>query len=62
MVFYRVVRASFQVMRDLSPLVLAVPIQEVEDELLFLAPIGLFYPGIEMVMPALTTLLTDPAG
>ena len=60
MVLYRVIRATVQVTGDLGPLVLARLIEKEQDELLFLAPICLLYPGVQMVMPALAALFADP--
>ena len=60
-VFYRVVRAALQILRDYRPFVLTEPILDVEDELLLKAPVVLLDPRIQMVVPALATLLPDAA-
>ena len=58
-VFDRVVRSPFQVLRDNSPLILLQSVLDVQNELLFHRPFVLFYPWIQMVVPSFTALLAD---
>ena len=59
-IFDSVVCAAFQTMGDLSPLVFVDLVFDEQNELLFLGPLNLLDHWIEMVVPALTTLLADP--
>ena len=54
-----IISATFQVGSDDSPLVFEPTVQDVKDELLFVTPLILLDLGIQMVVPALTALLTD---
>ena len=61
-VLYRVVRAAFQVCGDHGPLIVELTVQNVKNELFFLAPLVLLDFGIQMVMPAFTALFSDATG
>ena len=63
MVLDRVVGAPVKNFGDVSPLVLIVelPMHKKEDPLLFSAPVDLLDPRVQMVVPALATLLAHAA-
>ena len=61
MIFDRVVCAALQVLRNDRPLVFVLTVLDVQDELFLKAPVVFLDPWIQMVMPALATLLADSA-
>ena len=59
MVLDSVVSATLQHLGDFSPLVVDDPVHEEQNPLFLLAPGDLLYHGVEVVVPALSALLSD---
>jgi len=55
-----VVGATFKHLGYLSPLVAVVAVHQIEDPLFLSAPADLLYLRVQVVVPALTALLSDP--
>lgn len=60
MVLDSIICATVEDLGDLSPLVAHASMIEVEEELLLQAPCDLLDVGIQMVVPSLSTLLSNP--
>lgn len=59
MVFYGIVCAALQVLRNNGPLILVQTVLNVQNKLLLETPVVFLDAWVEMIVPALTALLTD---
>ena len=62
MILNCVVCSTFQISSDNRPLIVELTVTYVQNELLFLAPLILLNLGVQVIMPALSALLTDATG
>jgi len=60
-IFNRVVSSTIEHLCDVRPLVIELPVHEEQDPLLLTTPVDFLYSWIQMVVPALTTLLSHSA-
>ena len=58
-IFNRVVGTTFQICGNDSPLIIELTVQNVQNELFFITPLVFLNLGVQMVMPALTALLSN---
>ena len=62
MVFDRIICSAFQNLRNLGPLIVNNSVHEEQNPLFFLAPADFLDHGVQVVVPALTALLSDTVG
>ena len=59
MVFDRIICSAFQNLSDFGPLIVDNAVHEEQNPLFFLAPADFLDHGVQVIVPALTALLTD---
>ena len=61
MVLDGVVRAAFEHLGDLRPLIIDDAVHEEQNPLLFFVPVNFLDSGVQVIVPSLATLLADAA-